>query len=60
FVMNGEALRDPEALQQDISRYGEWEAWRRQTVRFGGAATPPPDWIPANPQLLLLSEERTP
>jgi hypothetical protein len=60
FVMNGDALRDPEALQQDIARYGEWEAWRRQTVRFGAAAAPPPDWTPANPQLLLLSEERTP
>ncbi|MBS0194255.1 MAG: serine/threonine protein kinase [Proteobacteria bacterium] len=60
FVMNGELPRDPEALQQDVARYGEWEAWRRQTVRFGGAATPPPDWIPADPQDLLLSEERTP
>ncbi len=60
FVMNGETLRDPEALQQDVARYGEWEAWRRQTVRFGGAATPSPDWVPANPQELLLSEERTP
>ncbi len=60
FVMNGDVLRDPEALQQDIARYGEWEAWRRQTVRFGGAAIPAPDWIPANPQTLLLSEERTP
>lgn len=60
FVMNGQSLRDPEAMQRDIARYGEWEAWRRQTVRFGGSATPPPDWVPANPQVLLLSEERTP
>lgn len=60
FVMKGEALRDPEAMQLDIARYGEWEAWRRQTIRFGGAATPPSNWMPANPQVLLLSEERTP
>jgi len=60
FVMNGETLRDPEAMQQDMARYGEWEAWRRQTVRFGGAAAPPADWMPADPQVLLLSEERTP
>jgi hypothetical protein len=49
-----------EQIQQDVARYGEWEAWQRQADREGVSRTPPPGWIPANPQTLLLSEERAP
>lgn len=52
--------RDPNSdnLQQDLARYGEWEAWRRQAERAGASRTPPADWLPADPRLMLLSEER--
>ena len=49
---------NPDNLQQDIARYGEWEAWRRQAERAGTSRTPPPDWLPADPRLMMLSEER--
>lgn len=55
----GEDTRD-EALQQDLVRHGEWEALLRAADRAGVARTPAADWTPANPQQLLLSEERTP
>ena len=51
---------DEERIQQDIARFGEWEAWQRATERLGASRTPPPGWMPANPQELLLSEERKP
>ncbi|WP_386065934.1 protein kinase [Tahibacter sp. UC22_41] len=53
--------RDPDhsdGLQQDLARYGEWEAWRRQAERAGASRTPPPDWLPEDPRLMMLSEER--
>ncbi|MEO8743353.1 MAG: serine/threonine-protein kinase [Lysobacteraceae bacterium] len=49
-----------EKLLPDIIRYGEWEAWQRQAERAGFSRTPPPGWMPANPQVLLMQEERTP
>jgi len=55
----GEDTRD-ETLQQDLVRRGEWEAVLRAADRAGVARTPPADWTPANPQQLLLSEDRTP
>ncbi len=51
---------ESERIQQDIARFGEWEAWQRATERAGASRTPPPGWMPANPQALLLSEERKP
>jgi hypothetical protein len=47
-----------ELLQQDIVQFGEWEALQLQTERAGAARTPPPGWLPAHPEQLLLSEER--
>jgi len=54
-------LKDPgnfDSLQQDMARYGLWEAWRRQADRAGTSRTPPPGWLPADPRLMMLSEER--
>jgi len=47
-------------LQQDIARYGEWEAYAREAERAGASRTPPPGWVPKNPQTLLMTEERAP
>lgn len=49
-----------EQLQIDCVDVGEWSAWQRAMERAGKSATPPVDWLPRNPQFLLLSEERTP
>jgi hypothetical protein len=49
-----------ERLQDESVEYGEWEAWERAVERLGAARTPPPGWLPKDPQALLLSEERTP
>ncbi|WP_386070964.1 protein kinase [Tahibacter sp. UC22_41] len=51
---------DAEQLQQDVARYGEWEAWLRMADRSGVARMPPEDWKPKNPQALLLAEQRKP
>ncbi|TDR45772.1 hypothetical protein DFR29_104200 [Tahibacter aquaticus] len=56
------AEKDPAVrvtLQRDIVALGEWEAWQRAAERAGAARTPPQGWTPANPQTLLLSEERS-
>jgi hypothetical protein len=50
---------DSDQMQQDVAQFGEWEAWQRQAVRAGASRTPPPGWLPADPQALLLSEDRT-
>jgi hypothetical protein len=50
---------DADLLQDDIARYGEWEALQRQAARDGAPSrTPPPDWMPADPRMLMLPEER--
>jgi hypothetical protein len=49
---------DPELLQGDLARYGEWEAWLRAADRSGIARVPDARWVPRNPQSLLLSEDR--
>jgi serine/threonine protein kinase len=60
---NGYSTRKPgeaERMQQDVARFGEWEALQRAADRAGVPRTPPPGWVPANPQTLLLTEERAP
>jgi hypothetical protein len=49
-----------ELILQDLAHYGEWEAWQRHADRMGKPRTPPPGWVPANPQSLRLAEDRTP
>ena len=56
-VQNEPAVRA--ALQRDTIAQGEWEAWQRAAEHAGAARTPPQGWAPANPQTLLLSEERS-
>ena len=53
-----DAFQDPEQLRQDFARYGEWQAMERMAQRHGIAATPPADWQPQDPKMLLLSEDR--
>ena len=50
---------EEELLQRDIEKVGEWEAWQRQAERLGVSRTPPDGWVPSDPQLLLLAEDRT-
>jgi hypothetical protein len=47
-------------LQSDLIKMGEWAAVQHAVERLGKSSKPSPDWIPKNPQALLLSEERTP
>ena len=46
-------------LTQDIVELGELEALARRVAHFGFPAYPPPDWVPRDPQALLLPEERS-
>ena len=54
----GDFPGDEELLQRDVERYGEWEAWQRRAERAGIARRPPDGWVPSDPQLLLLAEDR--
>lgn len=47
-------------LQHDLVAYGEWQALQRAASAAGIATSAPTDWTPADPQQLLLSEERQP
>lgn len=49
---------DTERLQQDLVRHGEWEAWLREADRLGIARAPSREWMPRDPETLLLPEER--
>ncbi|MEO7936638.1 MAG: hypothetical protein ABIR27_10315, partial [Dokdonella sp.] len=49
-----------EQVQSDLERMGEWAAVQRAVERLGKSSTPAEDWMPQNPQALLLSEERKP
>ncbi len=51
---------EPERLKAEGAIYGEWNAWQRAVQRTGASATPAADWMPSDPNLLLLSEERKP
>jgi hypothetical protein len=53
--------RSPEAserLNAEEIAFGEWEAYQRSAERAGVPRTPPADWVPRRPELLLLQEER--
>ncbi|MCQ4163322.1 hypothetical protein [Tahibacter harae] len=47
-------------LQRDLAAYGEWQALQRAASAAGIAASAPEGWMPADPQQLLLPEERQP
>ncbi len=49
-----------EQKQNEVAVFGEWEAAERALERMGKTRTPPANWVPKNPQTLLLTEERTP
>ena len=49
-----------EQAQNEVAVFGEWEAAERAVERMGKTRTPPANWIPKNPQTLLLTEDRTP
>ncbi|MEO5560958.1 MAG: hypothetical protein ABIO49_13575 [Dokdonella sp.] len=49
-----------EQLQSEVVDLGEWEAWQRCAERLGALRAPPAGWMPQNPNLLLLSEDRRP
>jgi hypothetical protein len=59
-TMQASNLAYQEQLQQDVVDLGEWEASQRAVERMGATRLPPANWMPKNPQTLLLSEERTP
>lgn len=47
------------ALQRDLVTQGEWQALKNAVTAAGKAVAPPKDWLPANPQTMLLPEQRT-
>jgi hypothetical protein len=49
-----------ERVQNETVVFGENEAWQRAVERLGEPRTPPAGWMPKDPQVLLMSEERTP
>ncbi|MBS0194253.1 MAG: hypothetical protein JSR34_08390 [Proteobacteria bacterium] len=49
---------DEDRIQRETVAYGEWVAWQRACERVSGKTLPPADWMPKDPTLLLLSEER--
>lgn len=55
----GVELGANEDFQQDLIKFGEWEALQRLAERAGFSRDPPAAWVPLHPESLLLSEERT-
>lgn len=51
---------EKERLNQEEVQFGEWEAYQRGAERAGVSRIPPADWIPKNPDALLLPEEKPP
>jgi hypothetical protein len=53
-------LRDygSDRVQRDSAQFGEMAAFARVAAHFGKPTTPPADWVPQDPQTLLLPEER--
>ncbi|UXI70110.1 hypothetical protein [Tahibacter amnicola] len=45
-------------VQDEMAEVGEWEALQRSAERMGWSRTPPIGWQPADPNVLLLPEER--
>ncbi|WP_170113114.1 hypothetical protein [Ahniella affigens] len=54
-AMSGEALT---SIGRETEAIGEWPAMLNQAERRGLPLIPPSDWIPKDPDALLLPEER--
>lgn len=52
--------RSGESMQRDVASLGEWEAWLRLADRVGSPRNPPAGWVPADPRLMQLWEDRAP
>ena len=50
---------EKEQINIDEIQYGEWEAFQRHAERAGMKRDPAADWVPKNPDLLLLPEARS-
>lgn len=50
---------EKELLIEESASLGELEALQRHAERTAGTRAPPADWVPANPDALLLPEERS-
>jgi len=46
-------------MQRDAIEFGELESFARVAAHFGKPVEPPADWLPRNPEALLMPEERT-
>ena len=46
-------------LRDDLVSMGEWAAVQHAVERLGKSRTPPANWVPKDPQALLLPEERS-
>lgn len=55
----GNDLGGDDVFRQDLIEFGEWEALQRHAERSGFPRVPPRAWVAANPEALLLSEDRT-
>ena len=55
----GYDLGGDDVFRQDLIEFGEWEALQRHAERSGFPRVPPSAWVAANPEALLLSEDRT-
>ena len=59
-LADDETSASKEKLHEEEVLLGEWEAFQRNAERAGVSRVPPADWVPKNPEALLLPEERTP
>lgn len=50
---------DKELMYEETATLGEWEALQRHGERSKRRRAPAADWVPNNPQALLLPEERS-
>jgi hypothetical protein len=58
FDLTGEV--EIERFIDELVRYGEFEAFLRRMDRMNVPRDPPADWVPKDPESLLLPEERKP
>lgn len=52
------SIKTLDRIQHETIAHGEWVAWQHASARVSGRTSPPADWAPKDPTVLLLSEER--